>query len=97
MSGKNGSQQKELILRTAPRRVGRPGPRADTRDRHGPGHRGTRSVKDIFTPYFSTKAGGTGLGLPTTKRLIEAHGGTIEVVSEPGRGTDFTITLDALD
>ncbi len=47
----------------------------------------------LFTPYFTTKAGGTGLGLPTTRRLIDAHHGRIDVHSEPGRGTDFVITL----
>jgi signal transduction histidine kinase len=47
----------------------------------------------IFQPFFSTKKGGTGLGLATTRRIIEAHGGAIEVQSEPGRGTQFTIRL----
>jgi signal transduction histidine kinase len=47
----------------------------------------------IFEPFFSTKQGGSGLGLPTTKRIIEAHGGTLEVRSEVGRGTQFTICL----
>ncbi len=47
----------------------------------------------IFEPYFSTKKGGTGLGLPTTRRIVEAHGGTLELYSEPGRGTDFAIRL----
>lgn len=47
----------------------------------------------IWQPFFTTRAGGTGLGLPTTRRIIEAHGGNIEVESEPGRGTRFTITL----
>ncbi|MFN9970737.1 MAG: ATP-binding protein, partial [Phycisphaerae bacterium] len=42
---------------------------------------------------FTTKSGGTGLGLPTSRRLIEAHEGRIEVLSEPGRGTDFVMTL----
>jgi signal transduction histidine kinase len=46
-----------------------------------------------FQPYFSTKKGGTGLGLPTTKRILEDHGGSIEVQSEPGRGTRFVIDL----
>lgn len=50
----------------------------------------------IFTPYFTTKSGGTGLGLPTSRRLIEAHEGRIEVFSELGRGTDFVITLPLL-
>lgn len=47
----------------------------------------------IFDPYFTTKAGGTGLGLPTTRRLVEAHGGAIDVRTEPGRGTDFILSL----
>ena len=47
----------------------------------------------IFDAFFSTKSGGSGLGLPTTKNIIEAHGGSIAVQSEPGRGTQFTIKL----
>jgi signal transduction histidine kinase len=47
----------------------------------------------IFRPFFSTRTGGTGLGLPTTRRIIEGHGGTITVQSEVGRGTQFTIYL----
>lgn len=47
----------------------------------------------IFDAFYSTKPGGTGLGLPTTRKIIEAHGGTLTVQSEPGRGTRFTITL----
>lgn len=49
----------------------------------------------IFEPYFSTKsaADGTGLGLPITRRIIENHGGTLEVHSEVGVGTTFVITL----
>lgn len=50
----------------------------------------------IFRPFFSTKQGGSGLGLPTCRRIIEAHGGTIEVQSELGRGSKFTIRLPAL-
>ncbi len=51
----------------------------------------------IFTPYFTTKSGGTGLGLPTARRLIEAHAGRIDVHTEPGRGTDFAVRLPAGD
>ncbi len=47
----------------------------------------------IFTEYWSTKKTGTGLGLSTVKRVIEQHQGTIDVVSEPGRGTSFSIVL----
>ncbi len=50
-------------------------------------------LKEIFRPYFTTKRGGTGLGLPTTRRIIEEHGGTIMVHSEPGRGSDFILHL----
>lgn len=49
----------------------------------------------IFQPYFSTKRGGTGLGLPTTRRIVEEHGGRIDVHSEAGRGTVFVIRLPA--
>ena len=52
-------------------------------------------LPNIFRPFFSTKAkaGGSGLGLPTTKKIIEAHAGTIDVQSEVGKGTKFTIRL----
>ncbi|MEM1329352.1 MAG: ATP-binding protein [Planctomycetota bacterium] len=47
----------------------------------------------VFEPYFTTKAGGSGLGLPTTRRLIEGQDGTIDVTSEPGKGTSFTVRM----
>ncbi len=47
----------------------------------------------IFDPFFSTKDGGTGLGLPTVKLIIEAHGGSVDVASQEGKGTDVVITL----
>src|SRR5439155_18674539 len=50
-------------------------------------------AEQIFRPFFSTRPGGTGLGLPITRRIIEAHGGTIEVESAVGRGTRFLIRL----
>jgi signal transduction histidine kinase len=50
-------------------------------------------VVKAFKPFFSTRPGGTGLGLPTTRKIIEAHGGTIELESAQGRGTKFTIHL----
>ena len=51
----------------------------------------TRS--QIFKAFFSTKRGGSGLGLSTARKIIEAHGGGITLQSEPGRGTQFTIKL----
>ncbi len=47
----------------------------------------------IFQPFFSTKQRGSGLGLPTTRRIIESHHGSIAVQSEVGKGTKFTIRL----
>jgi two-component system sensor kinase FixL len=47
----------------------------------------------VFTPFFTTKARGTGLGLPTAKRLVEAHRGTIHLDCPPGGGTAVTIQL----
>jgi len=47
----------------------------------------------IFEAYFSTKPRGTGLGLPTTRRIVREHGGEITVESEPGKGTRFVIEL----
>lgn len=51
----------------------------------------------IFKPFFSTRKGGSGLGLPTTRRIIEAHQGELAVASEPGKGTSFTIRLPAAE
>ena len=47
----------------------------------------------IFKTYYSSRPQGSGLGLPTAKKIIEAHNGTIHVDSEPGKGTSFTIKL----
>jgi two-component system, NtrC family, sensor histidine kinase HydH len=47
----------------------------------------------LFRPFHTTKPGGNGLGLPTTRKIIAAHGGTIDVQSAPGRGTQFTVRL----
>ena len=47
----------------------------------------------IFTPLFTTKPKGQGFGLAVCKRVIEAHGGTINFKSQPGKGTAFTVSL----
>jgi signal transduction histidine kinase len=49
----------------------------------------------VFDAFYSTRPGGSGLGLPTTRKIVEAHGGTIRVQSVPGKGSQFTITLPA--
>jgi ligand-binding sensor domain-containing protein/signal transduction histidine kinase len=51
-------------------------------------------LKDIFNPFFTTR-GGTGLGLAIVKGIVERHGGTITVESQPDSGTVFTIYLPA--
>ena len=51
------------------------------------------STAKAFEPFFSTKPGGTGLGLATTRKIVEAHGGSIAIQSEVGRGTKISIQL----
>jgi PAS domain S-box-containing protein len=47
----------------------------------------------IFEPFYTTKSAGTGLGLAITQRIVEEHGGHIEVESQEGQGTTFTVSL----
>jgi signal transduction histidine kinase len=49
----------------------------------------------LFDPFFSTKEGGSGLGLALTQQIIRDHGGEIHVASRVGRGTTFTLTVPA--
>ena len=53
------------------------------------------ALAKLFRPFHTTKPDGNGLGLATTRKIVAAHGGTIGVQSEPGRGTKFTIALPA--
>lgn len=70
---------------------GRPVVRISVHDT-GPGI-SPETLARIFSPYFTTRAGGSGLGLPTSRRLIEEHGGRIDVESEVGRGSEFVVVL----
>jgi two-component system, NtrC family, sensor histidine kinase PilS len=50
-------------------------------------------LSHVFEPFFSTKSEGTGLGLALVHRVVQEHGGEIDVQSTPGLGTTFTLTL----
>lgn len=52
-----------------------------------------KTLGRMFEAFYSTKPGGSGLGLPTARKIIEAHGGRIFVQSKVGKGTHFTIEL----
>jgi two-component system sensor histidine kinase PilS (NtrC family) len=52
---------------------------------------------DIFEPFFTTKQGGTGLGLPTVHRIVENHGGELQLDSQPGAGSTFRICLPGVE
>ena len=54
------------------------------------------TVMKMFEPFYSTKNAGSGLGLPTARKIIEAHGGRISVQSEVGRGTKFSLAFPSL-
>lgn len=51
------------------------------------------NIPRLFDPYFTTKQRGFGLGLPIVERIVKAHGGRVEVVSELGKGSTFTVWL----
>ncbi|MEW6444374.1 MAG: HAMP domain-containing sensor histidine kinase [bacterium] len=57
------------------------------------------TISRIFKPFFTTKGSGMGygLGLPVARRIVEAHGGSVSVESEPGAGTFFTVRLPLAD
>ena len=48
-----------------------------------------------FTPFFTTREEGTGLGLPLVRRIVEQHGGSLEITSTPGKGTTVTLVFPA--
>jgi len=50
-------------------------------------------VHRLFTPFFTTKTKGVGLGLTIVQRIVQNHGGSISVQSEPGQGSTFSVHL----
>ena len=78
----------ELTVSASRRRVGLEVSVTDTGVGMGPDE-----LAQIFEPFFSTKPGGTGLGLALVHRVTTDHGGQVDVRSEPGLGTTFTLTL----
>ena len=52
-----------------------------------------QEIDRVLEPYFSPKKGGTGLGLPTVRRVAEDHDGSLTMQSEPGKGTQFSLRL----
>jgi polar amino acid transport system substrate-binding protein len=59
---------------------------------NGPGI-APEALREIFSPFYTSKASGNGLGLAISKKLVDAHGGSIETESAPGEGTQFLLTF----
>ena len=77
---------------TVQSRVGPQGEAIVAIEDDGPGIR-PEDLEKIFEVFYSTRGGGTGLGLAIVSRVMEAHGGSIRVESEPGKGARFILTL----
>jgi PAS domain S-box-containing protein len=54
-------------------------------------------MRELFKPFFTTKAKGTGLGLTISRQIIEAHQGELKLTSEPGQGTECVVSLPAAE
>ena len=59
--------------------------------------RSSDNLTKIFNPFFTTKDKGTGLGLAISHNIVKAHQGTIDAVSEEGKGTSFTVKNPSWD
>jgi len=51
------------------------------------------ALSKIFSPFYTSKTSGTGLGLALSKKVVDAHGGSLEARSSPGAGAEFTVTI----
>jgi len=88
----------KLTISTALRKPGRRSmPMLEVRFRDTGVGIAASDLKNLFIPFFTTKDKGTGLGLPISQRIIENHGGTIEVRSRIGVGSTFTVVLPVFD
>jgi signal transduction histidine kinase len=76
--------------------AGRPGQVQVRFEDNGPGIE-DEEISRVFEPFHSTRAEGTGLGLALVHRVVDAHGGTVELEGRPGRGAAFTIRLPAAE
>lgn len=92
MAGQGDDRPRELIVRTGLEDASDGAALVIHVIDTGPGIPG-ETLDRIFNPYFTTRSGGTGLGLPTARRIVEAYGGRIDVHSEVGKGTDFAVVL----
>jgi signal transduction histidine kinase len=54
-------------------------------------------LERVFEPFFTTKRAGSGLGLPTVLRIVENHGGSLSLESQPGEGTSVRVRLPAAE
>jgi signal transduction histidine kinase len=88
---KNAIEASDIALVQAGGR--RTGKRVEVLIRDGGPGLPAEAVDRIFDPFYTTKEKGLGIGLYLTKRIIEAHGGTIEARSREGEGTEFRISL----
>jgi signal transduction histidine kinase len=92
-SSRDPAATPERRLRVRARRLADGGGAVEVED-NGPGL-SVAAREHLFEPFYTTKVTGTGLGLATAKRIVEAHGGTIELESAEGAGTRVRVTLPA--